>query len=325
MTTDLRWFSPNKFGTLVVPGIRRAGLTVATEGDQAAGLVVAIDGQVAEEAHRYAVRHRCPLVLYLWDLPPWRLGEGRPDWVGEILGRMVRLPRLTGGYPERAGFYSRLRFIGRKARAVWVPSEATAGDVRARFGLEPEVVPYCFDSTRFVPGPWRPGSPLRLFTVSRLVPHKNQGAVIRAAAHLEPSTTVHLIGQGPDANHLGALAARLHVNLVLESHGVSDDVVVAGYRRATVVVAPSRFEGFGLTPIEGLAAGIPVVASDIGPHREFLDPRITFVPLDDDEALASGIRAAVARGPIADPALGLITIEAAVDRFVARCRALLGS
>jgi glycosyltransferase involved in cell wall biosynthesis len=323
VTTDLRWFSPNKYGTLVVPGLRRAGLTVATEGAGPAGLAVAIDGQVAEAAYRYSVRNNCPLVLYLWDLPPWRLGEGRADWVGEVFGRLVRVPRLTGGYPERAGFYSRLQFIGRQARAVWVPSEATAGDVRARFGLEPEVVPYCFDSTRFVPGPWRPASPLRLFTVSRLVPHKNQGAVIRAAARLDPSTTVHLIGQGPDAGHLQALAARLYVDLVLESHGVSDDVVVAGYRRSTVVVAPSRFEGFGLTPIEGLASGIPVVASDIGPHREFLDPRTTFVPLDDDEALANGIRAAIARGPIADPALAAITIEAAVDRFVARCRALL--
>lgn len=324
MISDIRWFAPNRYGTLVTGALRRAGLTLALEGDAPARLAVAIDGQVAELAFRFASRHRCPWVLFLWDLPPWRLGSGRPDWVGRLGNRLWRLPRLVGGYPERAGFYSRLRYLAGLATAVWVPSRATAADVRQRWGIEPVVLPYCYDSDRFTPGRWQPAAGWRLVSVSRLVAHKNHAAVIRAAARLDPSATVHLIGQGPEADHLRALATRLNVTLQLDAHGVPDDAVVAAYRRASVVVAASRFEGFGLTPIEGLAVGAPVVAADIPPHREFLDPAVRFFALEDDQALVEAIRAARAAGPILTPALANLTIEAAANRLAAACRGLLG-
>src|SRR3989449_4345075 len=51
-------------------------------------------GTVAERAWRYTTTHRCPYVLYVWDLPPWRIGSGKPDPVWWAFGRFVRLPRL---------------------------------------------------------------------------------------------------------------------------------------------------------------------------------------------------------------------------------------
>src|SRR2546422_7831103 len=46
-----------------------------------------MDAQVAAAAYSFAARHRSVLIHYVWDLPPWRLGRGRPDWVWHVLGR----------------------------------------------------------------------------------------------------------------------------------------------------------------------------------------------------------------------------------------------
>src|SRR5256885_10194593 len=89
---DVRWFAPNRYCTLVVPRLRERGLEIALDGDRPARLAIAMDAQVAAAAGRYAARHRCPLIHYVWDLPPWWLGRGRHDWVWLVGGRCVPLP-----------------------------------------------------------------------------------------------------------------------------------------------------------------------------------------------------------------------------------------
>ena len=42
------------------------------------------------------------------------------------------------------------------------------------------------------------------------------------------------------------------------------------YRRISLYVAPSRNEGFGLTPLEAMASGSPVVASDAGAYADLI-------------------------------------------------------
>ena len=320
---DFRWFAPNRYCTLVVPALRKLGFSIATEGDESATVAVAMDGQCAVTGFEFARRHSCPLLLYLWDLPPWRLGTGRPDVVFEWHRRVRRVPRFVGGYPERPGYYSRIRFVARRAAWVWAPSTLTARDLAERFGVTAPVVPFCFDSDRFTPGQWQPRIPPRLLSVSRLVPHKNHAALIRAAARLTPRPIVRLIGQGPEAGNLRALAQSLEVPLELSGDWSGDDEVVAAYRDATVVVAPSRFEGFGLTPMEGVASGIPTVASDIPPHRDHLGDAVTYFPLEDDLSLVTAIRTAMERGPVSPDEVAHLTIDAAAERFADRLAMVL--
>ena len=316
--TALRWFAPNRYCGLVVPALRAAGFAIATEGDEPADLVVAMDGQCAVAGFEFARRHGCPLLLYLWDLPPWRLGMGRPDVVFEWRGRIRRVPRILGGFPERSGYYSRLHFAARRAAAVWAPSALTAADLATRFGLKARVVPFCYDSTQFRPMPSaeRRVPSAELLSISRLVPHKNHGAVIRAAARMMPRPRVRLIGQGPEAGALERLAADLEVKLELTTEWQSDEAIAAAYHRATVVVAPSRFEGFGLTPIEGVASGVPTVASDIPPHREHLGDAVCYFRLEDELSLVAAIRAARERGPVDPARVAHLSIEPAAARFV---------
>ena len=65
---------------------------------------------------------------------------------------------------------------------------------------------------------------------------------------------------------------------------VDDDALAALYRRALAVVCPSRYEGFGLPLVEALAAGTPVVASDIPVFREVAGEAAVFAPVDDPAA-----------------------------------------
>src|SRR2546429_1089170 len=102
---DVRWFAPNRFCTLVVPRLRDRGLVIALDGDRPARLAIAMDAQVAAEACRYAARHRCPLIHYVWDLPPWWLGRGRHDWVWLVAGGGLWVPPPGVGFLGRGGVF----------------------------------------------------------------------------------------------------------------------------------------------------------------------------------------------------------------------------
>ncbi|MDN5928424.1 MAG: glycosyltransferase family 4 protein [Hyphomicrobiales bacterium] len=86
----------------------------------------------------------------------------------------------------------------------------------------------------------------------------------------------------------------------IERAGLSNRIVFLGevpsvdrwYRRLSLYVAPSRNEGFGLTPLEAMASGTAVVASDAGAYRELIEEGVTgtVVPAGDAGALTGAIR-----------------------------------
>jgi glycosyltransferase involved in cell wall biosynthesis len=319
---DVRWFAPNRYTTLVVPGLLRRGFSIEVEGQGPARLALAMSGTVAQQAWRYAVARGCPLVVFIWDLPPDRMGTGSHDLVWWLGGQFFHLPRLTGRFASHRGYYSRLRYIAAHAHEVWVPSEMTGSSLRDRFGLPSRRVPYCYDSERFRPAATMRDEPPTLITVSRMEAHKNQAATLRAAARIGRNVQVHLIGRGPEYDGLERLAGSLSVRCRLDRQATDADVVAA-YHRARVAVCPSRFEGFGVTPIEAVASGTPVVASDIPPHREFGREAPAYFPLDDDEALVTAIATAL-DGAAPDPAVVRdLSIPSAVQRFEALLRPML--
>ncbi|MGH7523762.1 MAG: glycosyltransferase [Gemmatimonadales bacterium] len=321
---QIRWFAPNRYCTLPVDALRRSGIDVATTGEEPAQLVFAADGVPAVAAWQFSRRIRAPLVVYLWDLPPWQLGQGRAHPVVPLAGRLVKVPRLWGAYPERAGYYSRLRYIARRAAAVWAPSEASRMAIEAHFDVPCERVPFCFDSDRFRrdAGWTRPVGVPVVLAISRLVPYKNHAAVIRAAAIVSSRPSVHIVGAGTEAAALRQLAAELGVALRLDEVWQSDQQVLDAYLGASVVVSASRFEGLGLTPLEAIALGIPTVASDIPTHREFTAGKARLVALDHDIALATAIDNALrfggGSGVGSGPVLPELTIEACATRLQSR-------
>jgi glycosyltransferase involved in cell wall biosynthesis len=71
---------------------------------------------------------------------------------------------------------------------------------------------------------------------------------------------------------------------------VDDATLSALYASATVVCHASRGEGFGMTCLEAMAFGAPVVATDLPPVRELAGGAVELVPVDDAAALAAALR-----------------------------------
>ena len=70
---------------------------------------------------------------------------------------------------------------------------------------------------------------------------------------------------------------------------IGDSELAALYRRAAVFAWLSEYEGFGLTPLEALAAGVPVVAGDIPVAREVYGRAARHVPVGDPAAVAEAL------------------------------------
>jgi glycosyltransferase involved in cell wall biosynthesis len=134
--------------------------------------------------------------------------------------------------------------------------------------------------------------------VARLEMHKDQPTLIRAAKLLRDSgreTEVWLIGDG---------SRRLEYERLIAELGLTDTVKLLGMRRDipellgqldVFVFAATPDEGQGVALVEAMAAGVPIVATDVGACREVLDQGElgTLVPPHQPEALAAAIESAL--------------------------------
>jgi len=123
---------------------------------------------------------------------------------------------------------------------------------------------------------------------------------------------VHVLGETA-APHGGVFHAR-HLSM----HGrVERAEVDAWMRRATVYVAPSRYEPFGLAPLEAALHGCALVLSDIGTFSELWNGCADFFPSGDPAALAE-VLAALVRDPVRVQRLAEGARKRALRRYTAR-------
>jgi glycosyltransferase involved in cell wall biosynthesis len=186
-------------------------------------------------------------------------------------------------------------------------SRAVGDQLQRRFGVpaaKVTVIPNAVDLRELhAPTPWTaprargtppPGWPVTdgrrvALILARLETDKGIEDAIQAIAAL-PDIALVIAGAGTYRPELEARAAAL---------GITDRVHFLGYRRDTaallhcadVFLLPSRVEGLPLSVLEAMAAGVPVVATDIPGTREAVEHDVTglLVPARDAEALAAAI------------------------------------
>jgi glycosyltransferase involved in cell wall biosynthesis len=103
---------------------------------------------------------------------------------------------------------------------------------------------------------------------------------------------LHLIGEGPSLPYLRQLTQDLNLSAYVHFAGIKDRAwIMQNLCEYNVLIQPSLFEGFGLTVLEGIAAGIPVVASNIDGPAEILQnmPSGFLFPSKDSQQLATVI------------------------------------
>lgn len=140
---------------------------------------------------------------------------------------------------------------------------------------------------RFSPAGRRDPEPL-IVSVGRLTASKRVDVLIRAFAEARDQVAglrLEVIGDGPKEEALRALAGDLGVDAATTFRGrVSNDELVAAYRRARLVASASISEGWGMTLTEAAACATPSVATDIAGHRDaVIDGRTGLLASTDDE------------------------------------------
>jgi glycosyltransferase involved in cell wall biosynthesis len=136
------------------------------------------------------------------------------------------------------------------------------------------------------------GVPGRYFlSVSTLEPRKGLDVLLDALA-MAPNQKLVVVGQPGwgDVDLATAMRSRgLGPGQVLELGRIADADLAAVLAGATALAAPSRAEGFGLPLLEAMAAGVPVVASDIDAFNEVGGGAPLLVPVGDAAALAAAL------------------------------------
>lgn len=190
--------------------------------------------------------------------------------------------------------------IARRARAVVVPSAFSRAEVLALLGADParvHVVPGGVDE-RFSPQADARGARTALglarpyvLTVASRTARKNLGALGESARRLarEGIELVAAGGERPQFRENGAGEGDLRFL------GHVDDALLPGlYAGARVFVLPSRHEGFGLTALEAMASGVPVVAARAGALPETCGDAARYADPDDQAQIADAVDAALA-------------------------------
>jgi glycosyltransferase involved in cell wall biosynthesis len=137
-----------------------------------------------------------------------------------------------------------------------------------------------------------PASPY-FVAVGRLTVEKGNDLVLRAFAHavsLGADARIVLCGRGPQSARLERLAASL---------GVAERVTFGGWvpeatkwrlmESATAMIHMARFESYGIAVAEGIVAGLPVVAADVGGVSEVVGPAGQMVPAGDARAAGEAL------------------------------------
>ncbi|MGH3855777.1 MAG: glycosyltransferase family 4 protein [Pseudonocardiaceae bacterium] len=198
--------------------------------------------------------------------------------------------------PQQRDLPALLRRSVARAAVVCTPSAAVARQVARRLDIAEErivVTPLGVDPAWSSTGPPSPalrarlGLPPRyLLFVGAAQPRKGLDVLLDVhAAHPE---LAQLVLAGPAG--WGPTRAASSVGSGVHAVGYLDEVdlrrVVAG---AAALVLPSLEEGFGLPVLEAMAAGVPVVCSDLPALREVAGGLATLVPPGDPDALATAL------------------------------------
>jgi glycosyltransferase involved in cell wall biosynthesis len=135
-----------------------------------------------------------------------------------------------------------------------------------------------------------------IMAVGHLERRKNYVRLIDAIARLrDQGTVLNLVIVGNDSGERKVIqdridSAKLSGNVTFLS-GLSDIEVRCAYKLCSLFIFPSSYEGFGIPILEAMAAGCPMVLSDIPVFREITQNKGVYFPHDDADAMAAAIDA----------------------------------
>lgn len=214
----------------------------------------------------------------------------------------------------------------RRAAHVIVQTALVAEDAARELGRAAQVIPNGVDASRFAPSADRErsraalGIPPRAMVLATTAALEKRKGIHLAIASLPALVARHpdliflVAGDGPERERLGRQIDDAGLSGHVRLLGAREDVVGV-YHAADVFLFLSRGESFGLSLIEAMACGLPVVAAKQRPYDEIL-PEAGGILVDENDSAAV---AAAIDGLLSDPtrraAMGEENRRNAVERF----------
>jgi glycosyltransferase involved in cell wall biosynthesis len=211
---------------------------------------------------------------------------------------MVHFPAMctadTLAYPDL------VRAAVRRGAWVHTDTEAVAAEVIDLFGVDPDRVrcvplaPSPVANADVATGHQLAGGERFILALGTVEPRKDLPGLVHAFDLVaDADADVRLIVAGPDgwgADELaGVIATSRHRDRIVRLGWVDTHQRAALLRAAAVLAYPSRYEGFGLPPLEAMSVGTPVVATDVAAVAETCGDAAVLVPVGDTDALAAGL------------------------------------
>lgn len=202
----------------------------------------------------------------------------------------------------RAVMYRKyVRWLLGMADMIWANSAST-GKALKRMGIPPSrvrVIGPGFEKTP-EPPPDRSGrtGPVRLLCVGSVSPRKAQHLLVGACALLEEGRfnleiAGSLTADGDYASEVQRLVSSLGLQERVTLTGNLDGSALEdAYRRADILVHPASWEAFGMSILEGMWQGLPVVAADVAAIPELVRHGVNGILVEQGSAaaLAEGVR-----------------------------------
>ncbi len=162
------------------------------------------------------------------------------------------------------------------------------------------VIPNGYDDKIMHPANTTKSNCFTIITTSSLIPRNGIDTLIKAISLLPELKPWQLIiaGDGPELPKLKSLAS--DVQNIKFLGRVSNTEIPSLLQNADLFIRPSRWEGFGVSFIEAMACGVPVIATPVGGIPDFLIPDKTglSVPVDNVTALTHAIQKLMNNNPL---------------------------
>jgi len=185
------------------------------------------------------------------------------------------------------------RASARRAARVITESDFSKREIIRHLGVDPSAIDVIYLGTSSAP-PAASHEPMVLYVGSlfnrRHVPVLIDGFARVAARH--PTLRLELVGDNrtfPAIDIDGAIARSGAADRIRWRHYVPDADLASLYARASAFVFLSEYEGFGLTPLEAIAAGVPPVVLDTEVAREIYGTAAEFVSRPEAGLVAAAL------------------------------------